>query len=140
MRNGSPRSVVLRFMLAVLFGVMSVVPVPLRALAHPAEHHAAAAPAAAQHSAERPHDHGAGGHHHGTHHAVTPPGGGSQDAPPPDGAVICQSAACCMAVTQPLPSAPASILLLLGQLAMTPARVIVAVMPDPVVPPPRLPA
>ena len=139
MRNGSPRSVVLRFVLAVLFGVMSVVPVPLRALAHPAEHHAAAAPAAAQHSAERPHDHGGSGHHHGTHHAVTPPGGGSQDAPP-DGAVICQSAACCMAVTQPLPSAPASILLLLGQLAMTPARVIVAVMPDPVVPPPRLPA
>ena len=134
MRNGSPRSVVLRFVLAVLFGVMSVVPVPLRALAHPAEHHAAARP-----SAERPHDHGAGGHHHGTHHAVTPPGGGSQDAPP-DGAVICQSAACCMAVTQPLPSAPASILLLLGQLAMTPARVMVAVMPDPVVPPPRVPA
>ena len=140
MRNGSPRSIVLRLVVAILFGVMSVVPVPLRALAHPAGHRVAVA-AEIGHSAERPHDYGAGGHHHGSHIAVTPPGDGPQDTPPQhDGLVICQSAACCIAMAQTSFSAPGSALLLLGQLAMPPARIIVAVMPDPVVPPPRLPA
>ncbi len=45
-----------------------------------------------------------------------------------------------MAVTQCLPSVPATVLLLLGRLVVPPAQIIVAVTPDPVVPPPRLQA
>lgn len=139
MRSGSLRSFILRLVMAVLFGVMSVVPAPLRAMAHPAGHRIALA-AESGHSTERLYDHGAGGHHHGSH-LVTPPSDEPQNTPQQhDGIVICQSAACCIAMAQTLFSAPGSVLLLLGQLAMPPARIIVAVMPEPVVPPPRLPA
>jgi hypothetical protein len=148
MRTGPPLTILLRFMFAVLFGVMSVLPVPLRALAHSGaipDTHAATAPDAthrhAAHGSAGHHGHGTTGHHHDDHPAAVP---ADDDEPgaaqPADCTLLCHSAPCCMAVTQPAPSAPATVLLLLGQLAVPPAQIIVAVTPDPVVPPPRLPA
>jgi hypothetical protein len=148
MRTGPPLTIPLRFVFAVLFGIMSVLPMPLRALAHSGaipDTHAATAPDAthrhAAHGSAGHHGHGTTGHHHGYHIAVVPAADDEPSVPQPaDGALLCHSAPCCMAVTQLAPSAPATVLLLLGQLAVPPAQIIVAVMPDPVVPPPRLPA
>jgi hypothetical protein len=148
MRTPPNSTLILRLVFAVLFGLASVVPVPLRALGHSdaVQHaHAIAAPAAA--SAAGHHEDDATGHHHGSQHhhgshlAAVPPAGDPPIAPDPaNGAVSCHAAPCCLAVTQPAPSAPATILLLVGRLTVPPARVIVAVTPDPAVPPPRLQA
>jgi hypothetical protein len=137
-----PNSTLMRLVFAVLFGVMSVVPVPMRALSLTATvHHAAAVTAPDAAHAAGHHGHGATGHHHGDHLAAVPPAGDEQSAPQPvDGAVSCHSAPCCLAVTPSLPSVPATVLLLLGRLVVPPAQIIVAVTPDPVVPPPRLQA
>jgi hypothetical protein len=148
MRTDPTSAIILRLVFAILFGVMSMLPVPLRALAHPApipHVQAATAPDAARqhaaHGAARHHGPGVAGHHHGGHLAAVTPADDEPGAPQPgDGALPCQSAPCCMAVTQPVPSAPATVLLLLGQLSVPPAQIIVAVTPDPAVPPPRLPA
>lgn len=139
MRTSPTSTLILRLVCAVLFGVMSVVPVPLQAFAPAAslQHMHAGAVADAVHAA---------GHHghagHGGHvAAIAPDTGDEPGAPqPPDGVIPCHSAACCLAVTQPAPRAPATVLLLLGRLAVPPAQIIVAVTPDPVVPPPRLQA
>jgi hypothetical protein len=135
MRSGSPRSVFLRLMLAVLFGVMSIVPVPLRALAHPATHHSVAV-APVDHGSVQPHGHGAA-HHHGAQSAAQAPNREPATSAP-EGGVICQSAACCMAVTHAVATALSSVLHPIGPLAIPAARTIVAVTPDPVVPPPRV--
>jgi hypothetical protein len=132
----------LRLVFAVLFGVMSAVPMPVRA--HPTSMHAAPTADAISHHAwddAGHHGHGGSGHHHGGHLAAQPHAGDEPGAPQPaDGAIPCHSAPCCMAVTQCLPSVPATVLLLLGRLVAQPAQIIVAVTPDPVVPPPRLQA
>jgi len=142
MRPRPTSTLILRLVFAVLFGIMSVVPVPLRALAPSvAVQHANAIAAPDAAPAAGHHGHGATGHHHGGHLATTPPGGDEPIAPQPlDGAIPCHSAPCCLAVTHPAPHAPTTILLLLGRLAVPPAQIMVAVTLDPVVPPPRLQA
>jgi len=146
MRTRLTSRTILRLLFAVLFGVMSVVPVPLSAFAFPASLHAHAAPApdasqSAIHHDTAHHGHGGAAHHHGDRLTATAP---SADEPgatqPADGAMSCHAAPCCMAVPPAAPSAPATVLLLLGQLAVPPSRTIVAVAPDPAVPPPRLQA
>lgn len=135
----------MRLVFAVLFGVMSVLPVPLRALGLPISvphAHAATVPDSGHSLAahRRHHGNGAAGHHHGDHLGVPTSAGEPATLQPTDSGIPCHSAPCCMAVTQPAPSAPATVLLLLGQLAFPPAQTIVAVTPDPAVPPPRLQA
>ncbi|MGE0035275.1 MAG: hypothetical protein AB7S93_06535 [Xanthobacteraceae bacterium] len=146
MRTGTTLMIKLRLVFAVLFAAISAVPMPARALIHaPSIRHMHAAPAAGPALAHAGHniehrDHGANGHHHGHLGAVT----AADDAPSApqlvDGVIPCHSAACCIAVTQCLPSVPATVLLLLGRLVAQPTPIIVAVTPDPVVPPPRLQA
>jgi hypothetical protein len=142
MRTRPTSTLILRLVFAVLFGVMSVVPVPLRALALSAagQHTPDVTGPNLAHAAGH-HGHGAAGHHHGDHLAAVATAGDEPSAPQPvDGTIPCHSAPCCLAVTQLFPSAPETILLLLGQLTVPPAQIIVAVTPDPVVPPPRLQA
>jgi hypothetical protein len=141
MRTGKILTIHLRLLFAMLFGVMSVVPTPLRATHATSIGHIHAAPTAdATHVAEH-RDHGSNGHHHGGHLGAVTPADDAPSAPQPvDGVIPCHSSACCMAVTQCLPSVPATVLLLLGRLVAQPTQIIVAMTPDPDVPPPRFQA
>ena len=135
MRTDRSRTTVLRFVSALVFGFMSIVQMPMMAFAKTADSHP-------NHVSTT----GTGHHHHDAtvrHHGDAQPFSYREDRTAPqahDGAAICSSTACCVAVIQPAMPAPASALLLIGQLRASLARVIVAVPPEPVVPPPRLQA
>jgi hypothetical protein len=129
-------TIAMRVMIALLVGVMAALPVPVRMLAHSAAGHLAQVRQVAGHHA---HDTATG--HHGdaaAHDDHRAPAGETKPQPPADSGIPCHSAPCCMAVTQPPPSAPDTVLLLLERLGAAPAQIIVAIAPDPAVPPPRL--
>jgi len=130
MRSLRTANALLRVILAVIFGVMSLAHGPVMAFATPktpvASHAMTAGPVAAHH-----------------HHHATPPVGGQQEhqaAPVHEGAAICYAAGCFTAVAPALVGAPDSLFSLLGQLRAAPARALLPAILDPLVPPPRLQA
>lgn len=135
MRTDRTCTNVLRIVAALVFGFLSVVQMPMMAFARtPASHSIHGSNPATGH----PHHSTAVRHHDDAQHVSDR---GDRTAPRiHDDAAICHSTACCAALAQPVMPQSASALLLIGQLRASPARIIVPVAPEPVVPPPRLQA
>lgn len=135
MRTDRTLAHVLRIVTALVFGLMSVMQMPMMAFAKTAASHSIHASSA-----------GTGHQHHGAavrHHDDAQHVSGQGDRRSPrihDDAAICGSTACCAALAQQVMPEPASVLLLIGQLHAPLARIIVPVAPEPIVPPPRLQA
>jgi hypothetical protein len=121
----------LRVILALSFGVMSLGHGPIMAFAK------AKAPSATHEMSASP----IAGHHH---HSAEPPAAAGEhehSAPPVhDRAAVCYSAGCFVAVA-PVPAGSAdSLISLLEQLRAAPAHALMPSILDPLVPPPRLQA
>jgi hypothetical protein len=128
MRPVRTANALIRVILAVSFGVMSLGHGPVMAFAK-----------AKASSAEIPAAPIAAHHHHGSAPATAP----EQEplaAPVHERAAICYSAGCFVAVAPVAAGAPDSLFSLLEQLSAAPARALIPSILDPLVPPPRLQA
>jgi hypothetical protein len=132
MRPVRMANTLLRVILAVSFGFMSLGHGPVmafaKAKASSAGREMPAAPIAAH-------------HHH--HHGAAPATAAEQEplaAPVHERAAVCYSAGCFVAVAPVAAGAPDSRFSLLEQLRAAPARALIPSILDPLVPPPRLQA